>query len=383
MKCKHLFNELEFLREKYYTVWEDVCNLESPTANKAGVDAVGRYFLQLAKQHDWKTEVYPQDVAGDVVCITMNPDAQAQPIAFSAHLDTVQPVGSCGTPAVRRDTEKIYGPGVLDCKGGAVAAFMAMDALDRIGFRARPLMLLLQTDEEVGSKLSNLNTIRIICEKAKNAAAFINLEGFSDGKACLARKGIARYQFTVTGIEAHSSNCAKAGANAIAEAAHKILALEEMKEHSGLTCNCGLIQGGTAANTVPLQCTFSADIRFASQQEQTYAEKRVHEIAAQTHIDGCICTVELVSGRPAMELVQRNLSLLDTVNRIYAENDMPILHMVKNNGGSDASYVTDAGIPCIDSLGTEGGQLHSVHEFAWLQSLIDSAKRCAAIAYCL
>ena len=64
-----------------------------------------------------------------------------------------------------------------------------------------------------------------------------------------------------------------------------------------------------------------------------------------------------------------------------AECGLPILKPCASLGGSDAAYTTQAGIPTIDDLGVEGGELHSVREFANLDSLAASAKRLAAIAY--
>ena len=109
---------VDALTPEYYQIWEDVCNIESPSASKEGVDAVGRFFAEKARQKGWQVEVCHQEVSGDVVCITMNPDADAAPVAVSGHMDTVHPIGSFGTPAVWKDEEKIYGPGVTDCKSG-------------------------------------------------------------------------------------------------------------------------------------------------------------------------------------------------------------------------------------------------------------------------
>lgn len=134
-----------------------------------------------------------------------------------------------GTPAVHKDEEKNYGPGVLDCKGGLVAAFMAMEVLKDAGFTKRPIMLLLQSDEEGGSKGSKKATIQYMCEKAKDSVGFINLEGYVNGYITLARKGIVSYRFDVVGKEAHSSICAKEGTNAIIDAAHKMLELYKLK----------------------------------------------------------------------------------------------------------------------------------------------------------
>jgi len=383
MKCDELFKEIEALNDKYLKVWEDVCNIESPTNFKEGVDAVGQYFIQMAEERGWRTEIFKQPVSGNVICITLNPKSQAKPITFSGHVDTVHPIGLFGKPAVKMDEEKIYGPGVTDCKGGVVASFMAMDALDRVGFRERPVQLLLQTDEEVGSRTSNKETIGYICRKAANSIAFLNMEGYSKGKAYIQRKGIITYKFTISGQAAHSSMCSTRGASAIAEAAHKILELEKVKNPNGLTCNCGMIQGGTAVNTVPAQCIFFANFRYATLEELNIARELVGKLAAENVISGCSCEVEQTGYRTAMVYEERNIRLLQAMNDIYASNGLPVLNAMKGNGGSDAADVTEYGIPCIDSLGTEGGFLHSKDEYAWLRSLAEAAKRVAAVAYLL
>ena len=69
MKCKELFAKIDELDAKYIGVIEDVCNIESPTVFKEGVDAVGKYFIDAAKKFGWEIEVLPQDVSGDVVSI--------------------------------------------------------------------------------------------------------------------------------------------------------------------------------------------------------------------------------------------------------------------------------------------------------------------------
>ena len=380
MEWNLISDRIDRLYSTYLSVWEDICNVESPTAYKRGVDAVGDYVIRLARQKGWAVEVLKQEVAGNVVCITLNPDAKAAPISLSGHMDTVHDVGSFGSPAVRRDGEHLYGPGVTDCKGGIVAALLAMDALDQCGFRARPVQLLLQSDEEKGSGPSNKETIRYICEKAKDSVAFLNLEGHTAGEACLVRKGIVTFTFTVRGIEAHSSGCAEKGANAIADAAHKILELEKIKDPNGLTCNCGVIKGGTVPNTVAGSCEFKANVRFASMEQYEWICDHVQKLAAVEHVKGCTCTVFHKGYRVMMEDCERNRVLLDTMNRIFEQTGLPCLKAAMRKGGSDAADVTVYGIPCVDSLGVEGGKIHTAHEYAKLESLRSSAKRVAAVA---
>ena len=380
-----LLKTIDALQEQYLNVLEDVCNIESPTLDKAGVDACGAYFIRMAEQRGWKVEIAPQTVSGDAVCITMNADADAAPFTASAHLDTVFPKGLFGTPAVRRDEKNIYGPGVMDCKGGAVAAFMAMDALDRCGFRKRPVQLILQSDEENSSVSSGKATVRYMVEKSQGSVAFFNLEGQEGIDAVvLARKGILRYKITVRGAAAHSSLCAEPpAANAVCEAAHKIIRLEQMKDPDGLTCNCGVITGGTVPNTVAEECSFFADIRFATQEQLEQARALVKEVVEDTAVAGCSAVCEEFSFRPAMERTEKNLALLEKINAIYAESGLPQLKELRCLSGSDAAYITGAGIPCVDNLGTMGGNIHSVNEYVTQASLAESAKRIAAVAYAI
>lgn len=375
MDTKALFSKIDELNDDYIKVWEDCCNIESPTAYKAGVDAVCKYFCDLARARGWKVEEYAQEDRGNYACITLNADVAAPAFSLSGHMDTVQEVGSFGTPAVRIEGDKIYGPGVVDCKGGIVAGLMAMDALEQCGFRSRPVQMLLQSDEETGSHGKAMD---MMLEKAKGSVAFINLEGKTEGKICLQRKGIINFTFTVNGVEGHAAQCAKIGANAIAEAASKILEIEKIKDHDGITCCTSIISGGTTANTIPGKCVFNVNVRFATAEQEKWICKHMQEIADTITIPGCKTTLSHI-GRPAMELVDRNIALLETFNSIWEEYGLSRLEACMRQGGSDAAQITAAGIPCIDNLGTMGGEIHTVNEYGYLDSLASSAKRVAAV----
>ncbi len=373
-----LFDQIDQLNESYIKIWQDVCNLESPTADKARVDAVGHYIVDWGKAHGWQVQIHPQPAAGDNVWITLNPQAPGKGIFLSGHLDTVHPVGLFGEVPVRIEGDTIYGPGVTDCKGGVVGAMLAMDALDRIGYRDRKIHLLLQTDEEGSSDVSKKATINYMCDVAQGAEAFLNLEGQDDDTAVLERKGILSVYLDIVGIEAHASQCAIVGANAIAEAAHKILELEKLKDHDGLTASCDLIDGGSVINTVAGHCRVGINIRFANQKQLDWVREHLQKITDTVYIEGC--KTELIVGqfRPAMEWTQRNVDLLDKMNRCYTACGLPILTTKIGVGGSDAAEVTQSGTPCIDSIGVQGGHLHNVKEYARISSLAECAKRLAA-----
>ncbi|MBO5219772.1 MAG: M20/M25/M40 family metallo-hydrolase [Clostridia bacterium] len=379
MDFTDIFARIDVLYPEYVNFWADICRIESPTEYKAGVDAVGRYFADKAAARGWRVDIQKQAVSGDCVVITMHPDAPGKPVCFSGHMDTVHPVGFFGADPVKIEDGKIYGPGVCDCKGGLAASFLAMAALDDCGFDARPLKLILQSDEENSSRFSSKTTVEYMCEAAKDAAAVYNVEPGEPGNTVIARKGITRYRLTVHGKSVHSANC-YGGKSAICEAAHKIIALEVFKDHFRTTLNCGLISGGTAENTVPSKCTFTADVRFVDQAGMEEADRFVREVAAKSYLGGTTCDVEVASRRSPMERCARNDELLEKINAAYAAAGFDLLTGRSSNGGSDAADFTAHGIPCLDSLGTWGGGIHDRSEWCHLSSLAEIAKRLAASA---
>ena len=85
MKCQKLFETIDSLQTEYIQFLTDICIIESPTENKEAVDRVGRYFEKKATAKGWLVERQKQPVSGDVLCITMNPEAKGAPVCFSGH----------------------------------------------------------------------------------------------------------------------------------------------------------------------------------------------------------------------------------------------------------------------------------------------------------
>lgn len=378
INCKNVFKRIDEMEQEYIKILEEFCLIESPTDYKEGVDAAGNYIVKKAESFGWKVERQNQEIAGDCICITMNSDVTELPICLSGHIDTVHPVGLFETPAVKFDGDKMYGPGIADCKGGIVASLLAMAALSKENFTARPIKLILQSDEETSSAESNKTTVQYMCECARNAVAFLNCEPSVAGTVVLKRKGIAKYVFNITGRAAHAANCFN-GISAIAEAAHKIIELEKYKDKNGITANCGIISGGTKENTVPEKCVLKVDFRFSNNEELLEVRNIAQRVADTSYVEGTNCELVLKSLRDAMELNDTNTRLLEKVNEIFEATDLPKLLPRSTGGGSDAAYTTQCGIPTLDSLGVECGNIHSKNEYALIPSLKESAKRLAAI----
>ena len=155
--------------------------------------------------------------------------------------------------------------------------------------------------------------------------------------------------------------------------------IEKMKDANGITANVGVINGGFVPNTVAGECSFMVDVRFNNEEQQRKVEEEFNKIASTTYVKGCVTKVELLNVRIAMPLVERNIDLLNKISKIYAKNGFETLKIGRRKGGSDAAYATAYGIPCVDSLGTQGEYAHSVKEEAEIPSLSLSAKKIASL----
>ena len=153
---------------------------------------------------------------------------------------------------------RIYGPGVLDMKVGVMMALEAVRVL-REQDEARPVTLLLNSDEEVGSPVS-----RAITEKlALQCAAVFVMEPAQGLAYKTARKGVGHFQLKVTGVGAHAGVDYAAGHSAVLEMARLVERVSAFTDLSkGLTVNVGVINGGTRSNVIASECRAEVDVRI-------------------------------------------------------------------------------------------------------------------------
>ena len=374
-----VFAAAERLVDKYISLWVDICNLESYTSDKEGVDAVGAYFIRHANALGYEIDVHEEKVSGNALTLTMNSAVNAPSICFSGHMDTVFPRGMFGEVPTHIEGDRIYGPGVCDCKGGLVVAALAMEALGSCGYSARPIKLILQSDEELSSMPSGKRTVAYMAKMAEGCAAFINLEGMSRGYHIIERKGIRRYEIDIFGKAAHSSK-PHLGVNAIVEAAHKITALSSWTPPEGVTVNVGVIEGGNAANTVAEHCQFVVDIRYVEPSQIEEIESFLQMIVDKSSVEGTKSTIRLRSERVAMPREKRNEELVERLNATYVHAGLSPVLPGKACGGSDAADMSSRAIAAVDNVGVRGGRIHSTEEFAEIPSLLENAKRLIAAA---
>ena len=372
-----VFSEIDELSDKYLNILIDICNIESKSDDKEGVNKVGAYLASLAEELGYKIRKREFEKAGDVYSFAYNPNGKKGQISLSGHMDTVFENGSFGYPPVKIDGEYLTGPGVQDCKGGIAIFLLVMEALKKCNYDERCVKLILQSDEEVSSSLSERGTIDFIVEEAKGSVAFLNGEGHSDGHITVARKGIIKKKIKIKGKACHAGACTS-GISAIKEAAHKIIELEKDNDATGITFNCGMINGGIGINTVPEECEVYLEYRFKTCKQQKQAEDRLNRIVNTSYVEGTQSILEEISTRAPMERTEGNEWLAKVLNDISIECGFGELKPTEVSGGADAAYATLAGIPTVDSLGTEGAYCHTTNERALISSIPKMAKLVAS-----
>ena len=369
----HIQPVVDLLSPSYVALWDELCSLESPSDCKQALDQVVARIQELCRQKGYTVTEKKFENAGNFLHIDLAGELAQAPIVLMAHLDTVHKIGAFGTPPVKIEGDTIFGPGVVDCKGGAVEALLVLEALMESNLPHRPVRVLLTTDEEVGSRFSGPEGIDFIRENVAGAAAVFNCETGRRNTLTVARKGIARLRIDITGKSAHAGNAYFDGASAIREAAHKILAIEGLSQPEHETYNCGVISGGTQANVVPAQCSITVDVRSLDENGLSNAIERVHTIAQRSFVPGTSASVSILSHRPPMAPTPQNKQLFETLKKIAEDNGLESFQPVCKGGGSDATYPTQLGIPTVCSCGVVGAGEHTLDEQALISSLRERA----------
>lgn len=374
-----LFACVDARTEEHKQLLKDIVCLESYTPDKADVDAVGNYLREFAEKQGFHVKMIPFEKAGNGLLITWNEDAPLPAVCFTGHLDTVFPKGTFQEPLFREEDGKYYGPGVVDMKGGLVIGLLTMCALKDAGFRDRPIRFVMIGDEELSEGLSGDAGKDFIKDSVRGSAAAITLEGHTPGAVTVGRKGSIRYKVYIKGRATHAGAKYAEGISAIKEAAHKILAIEAPSDQEQITYNCGILNGGTAPNTVPGEAMFTLYNRYWQLSQRQEIRDHVEGIIAKSYIPGTSSTFDIVGERLPMDATEGNYALAAHIDAVSQKYGFGEIKPVKRSSGSDASYTTMAGVPSVCSMGPRGGRAHSTEEFMIADSLAEQAKLLSAV----
>ena len=346
--------------------------IESPSHDADAVNRMVDHVESAMRPITSRVERTPgRDGYGDILAVRSEWGGDGPGVLVLSHLDTVHPTGTIDEVLnVRRDGDRVYGPGIYDMKGGACLAWYAFRHLVRTGRETPlPVTFLFVPEEEVGSPTS-----RAVIETAARANRYVLVtEPARDGgRIVTARKGVANFEMKVTGRPSHAGVRHEDGRSAIREMARQILRLEDLTDYGrGVTVNVGVVSGGTGSNVVPAECRAAIDVRVPSPEVGEEMCARV------LHLDAFDPDVEVdVTGgmnRPPYEKGAGIEALFEHAKSLAAEIGFD-LGDVKTGGGSDGNFTAALGVPTLDGLGVDGDGAHSHEEHLYYSSLEPRAK---------
>ncbi len=349
---------------------------ESPSDTKAAVDRcvglVAAHVLTLGG----RVKLYRQKEFGDVLEARFGPKSrsgQEGRVLLLGHLDTVWPVGTLRTMPCRLKDGRLFGPGAFDMKAGVAMALTALEMLTEAESLGREIVLLLNTDEEVGSPVSRPITERL----AADCGAVYVLEP-AQGLACkTARKGTGDWRIEVQGVAAHAGVDFEKGANALVELARVVETVSGWTDlKRGLTVSVGVAGGGTKTNVVPAEAWAEVDVRIARKADGPRVERKFAGLKATDK--RCAVTVTGGINRPPMERTRGTVRLFQKARELAAELGFT-LDEAATGGASDGNFTAALGVPTLDGLGAVGEGAHARNESIVVEHLAPRTALLAAL----
>ena len=347
--------------------------IESPTEDRAGVNRAMTFVADLATAVGGRVVVHRQSGWGDVHELRFGaPRSSEKPLLLLGHLDTVWPVGTLEQMPWHKQDGRLYGPGVLDMKAGVVMALAGLRALQEQG-HARPVTLLLNSEEEVGSPLSRPITERLALE---SAAVFV-LEPAQGLAFKTARKGVGNYILHVVGVAAHAGVDFDRGHSAILEAARLIQTVSGFTDPAkGRTINCGVIMGGSRSNVIAASATVEVDVRVCTLDDAAVVDRLFRSL--KTLDSFCKLTVTGGINRPPMERTPGTIALYERARTLAWELGF-VLDEAATGGGSDGNFTAALGVPTLDGMGAVGEGAHAANESVLVEHLVPRTALLAAM----
>jgi len=346
---------------------KQICALESPTNDKKAVDGCAAFIARELRKTGCKVTTLPQKDVGDLTVAEFIPGrlkGADDEILVLTHVDTVWPVGKIVKMPFYVQGNRLYGPGVLDMKGGLVMVLAALRALHSLNIKPqKKITVFVNSTEETGHAAAH----DLIRKLARKASVVLCLEPALPGGALKQeRKGRLVVRLDVRGRSAHGGSPEK-GTNAIEELVTQLSRLKRLRTGE-TTVNIGTIGGGEKANVVADHAWALLDIRFWKASDRERVLKILRE--AVPVLRGARIKVSIESSMPPMEKTKASERLFLRAQEI-AQGLGLVLKVGRTGGGSDASIAAGLGVPTLDGLGPDGDGLHAEHEHLLLPSLVE------------
>jgi acetylornithine deacetylase/succinyl-diaminopimelate desuccinylase-like protein len=294
--------------------------------------------------------------------------ADAPPVAFAAHLDTVFAADT--EIAVVRDGDRLAAPRIGDNALG-VAGLLHLARHLRDHPPRRPLWLVATVGEE---GLGDLRGAKALVAD-HDLAAFVAVEGAMLDALAVGAVGSLRFRVTVRGPGGHSWT--DSGAPSAVHALVRMLdaALDVVPTERGdVAFNVGTIAGGTTVNAIAAEASAVLDLRCGDDHD---LRAIADDLSSALRAEDVAVEVEQLGHRPGGALVAGH-PLLGCARRARERAGLP--PAPETASSTDANAAHGAGVPAITVGVSTGGNAHRLDEYVDLPPIAGGLRALAALA---
>ena len=314
------------------------------------------------------------DGIGNVIGIRPGLAEQREPkyLAITAHIDTVFPAGTGVN--VRREGNRLYGPGISDNGAGITALLALAGAMGHAEIHTEwPLVFVGNVGEEGEGDVRGMRYIFAEPRWRDAIEATIVLDGAGTDTIVTEALGSKRFLVTIFGPGGHSwSDFGTANPIVVLARAIDLFARTPVPASPKTTFNVGVITGGTSVNSIPESAAIKVDIRSAAGEQVERMERALRDAVERAvaqdgrtsfggrSLSGLAADIKLIGSRPAARLNADShmLAIIQAVDTLL------------DNNARLQRASTDANIPLSqgrDALaigaGGAGGGAHTLHEW--------------------
>lgn len=364
-----LLNKAQAEQKAYLATVKELVGVDTGTGQAPGLKTVSALLVERLKALGAEVTTTPANPsAGDNIVGTFKGNG-TRSFLLMVHYDTVFGPGTAARRPFRLDSERAYGPGVADAKGGVAMILHSLKLLQDEQFKDfGTLTVLFNPDEETGSSGSK----KVIAELARQNDYVFSYEPPDKDAVMVATNGINGLLLDVKGKSSHAGSAPEAGRNAAIELAHQMLQLKDLGDPGkGTTVNWTLIKGGEKRNIIPSSASAEADMRYSDPSESDRVMADGQRLVRKTLVDGTEVTLRMEKGRPPLAKNPGSEQLAKTAQTLYAKIGRSI-EPIAMRFGTDAgyAYVPDSAKPAVlETMGVVGAGLHADDEYIELSSI--------------
>jgi acetylornithine deacetylase/succinyl-diaminopimelate desuccinylase-like protein len=326
-----------------------ICEVPAPTGQEF---ERARLVASLWRERGYVPEI---DAVGNVYVRRSGADDKRPLLMILAHTDTVFPAS---TPiVVRREGERLHGPGIGDNSVSVAAMLHTFDLLDELQIETATDILAVANVGEEG--LGNLLGARTAVERYREQlGAVLAIDG-GLGHVTHGAVGSKRWRITVRGPGGHSYG-SFGTPSAIHGLGRIIAAIADLQvpKHPKTTFNVGVIEGGTSVNTIAAEASAQLDMRSIDVEALNALAEQVRQVVEQRAGQGLQTEIEVLGERPAGAR-----SLDDPLVKLAGET-LRWLGIEPRYGSSstDANVPISLNIPAVCIGVTRGERAHTLQE---------------------